>query len=142
MLSGDPPSSGPGYRRGSIGVFLAGPLPFSEALALHDELVGVVGKSVEGALGEDRVAEERDPLVDGAVARDDGRATPVAFEDDLVEVTRLLGREASQAEVIEDQEIRCQQAPEGLLRRVIRSRLVQPVVVCQNSADWNSPRNR
>ncbi len=60
MLSGDPPSSGPGHGRGSVGVSLAGPLAFSEALALHHDLVGVVGKPVEGALGEDRVVEERD----------------------------------------------------------------------------------
>jgi hypothetical protein len=53
-----------------------------------------VGEAIEGALGEDGIVEESDPLIDGAVAGDDGRGAPVAFEHDLVEVTRLLGAEA------------------------------------------------
>jgi len=41
---------------------LTGSLEFSVAFALHDDLVGVVGEAVDGALGQDRILEERDPL--------------------------------------------------------------------------------
>jgi len=49
---------------------VARPLPFSVALAVDDDLVGVVSEAVDGALGEDGVVEQRDPFVDGAVGGD------------------------------------------------------------------------
>ncbi len=61
-------------------------LPLAEAVSLHDELVGVVCQAIEGALGEDRIVEQRDPLVDGAVAGEEGGGAAVALEDHLVEV--------------------------------------------------------
>jgi hypothetical protein len=36
-----------------------------------------VGEAIEGTLGEDGIVEESDPLVDGAVAGDDGGGAPV-----------------------------------------------------------------
>ena len=84
-----------------------------------------MGESVEGALGEDRVVEERDPLVDGAVAGDDGRGAPVPLEDDLVEVARLAGIEATQAEVVEDEDVGGQEPAQHLLAAVVGPRLVQ-----------------
>jgi hypothetical protein len=51
----------------------------------------------------------------------------VALEDHLVQIARLLGRESAQAEVVEDQQIRGEQSPEGLLGRVIGARLVEPL---------------
>lgn len=74
---------------------------------------------VDGALGENGVVEERDPLVDGAVTGDDGGGAAVALEDDLVEVAGLLGIEAPQAEVVDDQDVGGEQAAQDLLGRVI-----------------------
>jgi hypothetical protein len=37
------------------------------AVALDDDLVGVVGEAIEGALGENGVIEEGDPLLNAAV---------------------------------------------------------------------------
>jgi hypothetical protein len=84
-----------------------------------------VSESIEGALGEDGIVEESDPLVDGAVAGDDGGGAPVAFEDHLVEVTRLLGAEAPQAEVVEDEEIGGEETAEDLLGGVVGAGLVK-----------------
>ncbi len=41
-----------------------------QARPLHDDLVRAVREAVEGAVGEDGIVEEGDPLVDGPVARD------------------------------------------------------------------------
>jgi hypothetical protein len=60
-----------------------------------------MGEAVESAVGEDGVIEERDPLVHGAVTRDHSRGAAVALDEDIVEVTGLLGRELPQAEIIE-----------------------------------------
>jgi len=47
------------------------------------------------------------------------------LQDHLVEVARLLGVETPKAEVIDDEDIGCEQPPSHLLRAVIGSRLVQ-----------------
>ncbi len=86
-----------------------------------------MGQPVERALREDGIVEEGDPLVDGPVARDEGRGTPVALEDDLVQIARLLGAEATQPEVIDDEEVGGEQSPEGLLGRVVRPGLMEPL---------------
>jgi len=41
------------------------------ALSFEDDLVGVVSQAIDGALSEDGIIEERDPLVDGSVGRQD-----------------------------------------------------------------------
>ena len=84
-------------------------------------------KAIERALRQDRIVEERDPLLDGPVAGDDGRCSAVALEDHLVEIARLLGRESPQAEVVEEQQIRGEQSSDGLLGGVVGARLVEPL---------------
>ena len=80
---------------------------------------------VEGALRQDGIVEERDPLLDGPVAGHDRRAAPVPFQDHLVEIAGLLGVETPEAEVIDDEHVRCDEAPTDLLGAVVGSRLVQ-----------------
>ena len=46
------------------------------AVSLDDDLVGGVGEPVEGAVAQDRVAEEPEPLVDAAVGGCDSRPSP------------------------------------------------------------------
>jgi hypothetical protein len=50
-----------------------------------------VDAAIEGALGEDGVIEEGDPFVDGPDGGHDGGGPAVALDDDVVEVTGLLG---------------------------------------------------
>ena len=99
---GAPPLAGAGCR--SVG--LAGPLALAIRVSLHDELIGVVGEAVERALGQDRIVEERDPLVDRPVAGHDRGSAAVPLEDHLVDVARLLSGEPPQGEVVDDEEVR------------------------------------
>ncbi len=113
-------SSGP-----ALGLRFAGPLSLAIALAFEDDLVGVVGESVDGALGEDGIVEERDPLVDGSIGSQYRRSTAVPFEDDLVEVTGLLGIETAQREVVDDEDVWSEQATEDLLGGMVGASLVK-----------------
>jgi hypothetical protein len=87
-------------------------------------LVGVVGEAVEGALSEDGIVEERDPFLDGTVGGHDGGRSTVALDDDLVEVTGLLSGETPEAEVVDNEEVGCEEGPEGSLRGVIGTGLM------------------
>ena len=109
------PPSFPGWWRGG----LTGALSGAVAVAFHDDLVGVVGEAVEGALGEDGIVEEGDPLVDGPVGSDDGGGPTVALDDDLVEVAGLLGIEPAEPEVVDDEQVGSEEAPEDPLRGVV-----------------------
>ncbi|CAN5856681.1 hypothetical protein BH23GEM3_BH23GEM3_06690 [soil metagenome] len=71
-----------GVWRGSLTAVLAAPV----ARPVDDDLVSIVGEAVERALREDRVVEEGDPLLDGAVGGHDGRGSLVPFDDDFVEI--------------------------------------------------------
>ena len=79
--------------------------PLAVALALDHDLVAGVGEPVECAVAEDRVVEEAEPLLDGAVRGDDEAGAAVAPDNQLVEVDRLLCAEPVQPEVVEDQQV-------------------------------------
>jgi hypothetical protein len=55
--------------------------------------MGVVNEAVEDGVGVSRVANEGVPFVDRDLAGEDGRAAPIAFLEDLVEVTTSTGVE-------------------------------------------------
>ena len=74
-----------------------------------------MGESIKCTVGEDRVVEERNPFLDVAIAGDDGRASTMAFEDQFVEIARLLTVESAKPKVIDDQNIRGQQLAPNLL---------------------------
>ena len=71
--------------------------PFPVAGAFDDDLVAGVGQPDEGAVAEDGVLEQAQPLVHGPVASDDEAGSPVAVDDQFVQVRGLLGGEAVQA---------------------------------------------
>ena len=64
-------------------------------IPLHHDDLGVVQQTVHRGAGEQLISEERGPLVDVAVGRDDHGAALVALADDLVEVERLIVHEGS-----------------------------------------------
>ena len=76
----------------------------------HDHEVRVVQQPVHRGRGHQFVEEERIPLFDGTVRGEDRRAALVALPDDFVDVDRLFSVERSQAEIIDDQEIRRREA--------------------------------
>ena len=93
--------------------------PFPVAAALDDDLVAGVGQAVEGAVTEDGVLEESQPLVHGPVAGHHEAGGPVAVEDQFIEIGGLLGGEAVQSQVVQDQQVRREKGPEGTLQGVV-----------------------
>src|SRR5438045_8018953 len=69
-----------------------------KAVAGEIDAVGVVNEAVEDGVGISRVANEGVPLVDRDLTGEDGRATPIAFLEDLVEVTTGAGVERFEAQ--------------------------------------------
>ena len=67
--------------------------------------MGVVNQPIEDGVGISRVADEGVPFVDRNLAGEDGRATSVAFLEDLVEVTTGTGVEWFEAPIVEDEEL-------------------------------------
>src|SRR6266542_4357437 len=105
--------------------------PGTVAVALDEELMGVVGQAIERRVSQDRVIEQAEPLVDRAVRGHDEAAMAVPLDDQLVQVLAVLAREAPQAEVVHDQQLRGQVAAERWLegRRAAAARcgLIRPL---------------
>lgn len=80
---------------------------------------------VDGTLGEHGVREQRDPFVNGAIAGEDGRGSAVAFQNDFVEVTGLLVIEAAQCKIVNDQQVRGEQAAKDLVGGAIGAGLMK-----------------
>ena len=78
---------------------------FPVAVSLNDDLVAGVGQPVQGAVAEDGVIEEAEPLFHRPVAGDDEVGDPVATDDQLVEVGRLQSGEPVEAQVGQDEQI-------------------------------------
>src|SRR5207302_1826471 len=64
-----------------------------------------MNEPVEDRIGVSRIANESVPLVDRDLTGEDGRATPIAFLEDLVEVTPSAGVERFEAPIVEDEEL-------------------------------------
>ena len=79
--------------------------PLPVAGSFDDDLVGGVGEAVQGAVAQDGIVEEAEPLFDGPVGGDDEAGGPVLADDQMVEVIRLLGGEAVKAQIVEDQQV-------------------------------------
>ena len=67
--------------------------------------MGVVNEPVEDGVGISRVANEGVPFVDRDLTGEDCRAAPIAFFEDLVEVTTGTGVERFEAPIVEDEEL-------------------------------------
>jgi hypothetical protein len=67
--------------------------------------MGVVNEAVEDGVGICRVADEGVPFVDRDLAGEDGRAAPVAFLEDLVEITTAAAVEGFEAPIVENEEL-------------------------------------
>ena len=87
--------------------------PFPVAGALNDDLVAGVGQAVQGAVAQDGIVEETQPFVHGPVAGDDETGRPMPVEDEFVEVGGLLGGQAMETQVIEDEQVGGQEGREG-----------------------------
>src|SRR6516165_644503 len=77
----------------------------SQAFAGEIDAMGVVNEPVEDGVGICRVTDEGVPFVDRDLTGENGRATPIAFLEDLVEITTCTGVERFEAPIIEDQKL-------------------------------------
>ena len=64
-----------------------------------------MNEPVKDGVGVSRVANEGVPFVDRDLTGKNGRATPIAFLEDLVEVTTGAGVERFEAPIVEDEEL-------------------------------------
>jgi len=86
--------------------------------------------------------EEEDPLGDGPVGSDDGGDPAVPLDDDLVGVPGLLGIEPAESEVVDDDQVRGEEAPPHPLGGVVGPGLMdEPAqgVVSQKQDDAEVP---
>ena len=67
--------------------------------------MGIVNEAVKDGVGICRVADEGVPFVDGDLTGEDGRAAPIAFFEDFVEVTTSTGVEGFEAPIVEYEEL-------------------------------------
>ena len=67
---------------------------------IHNQNLTVVQQAVHGSARQERIAEERVPLLHIPVGSDDRRAPFVAQPDDFIEVAGLIVLEGMEAKVI------------------------------------------
>ena len=79
---------------------------FPVAVSLDDDLVAGVGQAVQGAVAQDGIVEEAEPLLHGPVAGDDHAGGTMPADDQLVEVCGLLGGEAVETQIVQNQQVR------------------------------------
>lgn len=80
---------------------------------------------IQRTVAQDGVVKEAQPFVDAAVAGDGEAGPAVAFDDQFIEVLALLSREAVQAKVVQDQQVRAQVAAERLVHGMVGARLAE-----------------
>ena len=93
--------------------------------AFDFDLMGVVRQSIEGALSQDRVVEQRDPFLDAPVTGEDRRGSLVPLDDQLVEVARLDRVEAAETEIVEDEDVGRDEFSQELAGARVRAGLVE-----------------
>lgn len=67
--------------------------------------MGVVDEAIENRVGIGRIADDLMPFVDGDLAGEDGRASAIAFFEDLVEIAPRAAVERVKAPIVEDEEL-------------------------------------
>ena len=86
---------------------------FPVAVPLDDDLVAGVGQAVQGTVAQDWIVTEAEPFLHGPVAGDDEAGDSVPADDQLVEVCGLLGGEAVETQIVQNQQVRAEEGPEG-----------------------------
>src|ERR1700689_3048966 len=70
----------------------------------------VVGEAMEDGVGVGRVADHLVPFVDWDLAGEDGRASAVAFFEDLVEIAAGAAVERGEGPIVEGEELNAGEA--------------------------------
>ena len=77
----------------------------AQAVADQIDAMGVVDEAIEDGIGVGWVTDDLVPFVDRHLAGEDGRASAVAFFEDLVEIAAGAGVERVEAPIVEDEEL-------------------------------------
>ncbi len=94
-----------------------------------------MSEAVQRAVGEDGIVEEGHPFVHRAVTRDDRGGPPMTLDEHIIEIARLLGGELAQAEVVEEEQVRREPAPQFPLEGVIGPGLMERLQGDGDAAD-------
>ena len=99
--------------------------PGAIRFALDDEVVGVAGEAIDGALRAHGIGKGREPFVRAAIRGDDDRAGAIALEEQVVEVATLDGIEDVDGKVVEDEEVDGDEFPQLGFVAVIEPRVLE-----------------
>jgi len=99
--------------------------PRPMGFAVDDEIVGVAGQAIDGALRAHRIGEGGQPFVRATIRSDDDRAGAIPLQEEVVEVATLDRIEDIDREIIEDEEIDGDEFPEFGFVAVIEPRVLQ-----------------
>ena len=97
---------------------------FPVAGPLDDDLVAGVDQPVRGALAQDWAIKEAELLLHGPIAGGGEAGDPATADDQLVEVGRLLGGEAVETQIVEDEQVRGEEGAKSAVHRVVHPGLV------------------
>ena len=70
--------------------------------SFYDDVVRMMGQTVQCRIGHDRIREQGDPVLRGPVAVDDHRGCEMSLGDDLIEILGLSSSERSKTKIIDD----------------------------------------
>ena len=118
---------------------------FSVAGPFDDDLIAGIGQPVQSTVPENGVIEEAEPSLHAAVAGDDEAGYPMSADDQLVEVGGLLGSEAVEAQVVQDEQVRGEEGSEGPVDGVVNSGLghgPEEVVSVAEADSMSGPSSR
>ena len=69
-----------------------------------------VAEAIQSALAEHGFIEDRHPFLDTSIGRDNGGTAGVAFDEQFVDIGGGLAGELSECKVIDDQQVRANEA--------------------------------
>ena len=84
-------------------------------VAFEDQLVGRVEQAVYGALCQQRVGHDRQPLLGLAIGDHDHGGAAMTLDDNLVEILGLLVVVGLVGKVVEDEQVNVEQASQLLV---------------------------
>ena len=99
--------------------------PRSIRFALDDQVVGVAGEAIDGALRAHGIGKRGEPFVRAAIRGDDDRAGAIALEQQVVEVATLDRVEDVDRKVVEDEQVDGDEFPQLRVVAVIEARVLQ-----------------
>src|SRR5262245_13439716 len=99
--------------------------------------MSAMAEAVQGALAKQRFIKDGHPFLHASIRRKNRRTAGVAFDQQIVEVRGRLAGKLAQSEVVDDQEIRTDEATQLTVEGVVGTRAGQSLqqLVCFGEQD-------